>query len=389
MVPGHEPHPLRRVALVLRQTGTARLALMKASSLVVIVLASLAAVLLPDLARVQPPEAALPGLVLPMAPLPVWIALLLPSLTVAIVVFVTGIAVAKSMSARRCQTVRSNGEAAGIGIASLACGMLGGYAPGVNLSRSALVHHVGAKSPIASAVAALIVLPVTLFGGALLAQLPVTVLSALVISAVFGLIRVGDIREVMSHSRLETLVVAATFLATLFLGVKLGLLVGAVSGVMSFLWSSSLPRVTREGLDPSAGQGIYRSVARDGVEADTGPLFVIRIDRPLYFGNTGYTEEQVTRIVAENPEAECLVLDMRAATAVDATGLRMLTRPLDDIEEKNLEIFFAALQRPVAEALSGQRHVARCEHFDTVGAAAEIRSRREGEPCLTPATVAE
>ncbi|PZX12981.1 SulP family sulfate permease [Palleronia aestuarii] len=381
---------MRRVALVLRQTGTARLALMKSASLVVILLASLAALALPQVPRISVPEAALPGLVLPLAPPPVWIALLVPSLTVAIVVFVTGIAVVKSMTARRRQTVRSNGEAAAIGIASLACGVTGGYAPGVSLSRSALVHDVGTNSPLASAMAALIVLPVTLFGGALLSQLPVTVLSALVISAVAGLIRWSDIREVAAHSRLETGVIAATFLATLFLGVKWGLLAGAVSGVMSFLWTSSVPRVTREGPDPSAGQGIYRSVTRDGVDADTGHLLVVRIDRPLYFGNTGYAEEQVTRIVAEHPEAECLVLDMRAVTAVDATGLRMLTRLLDGIEEKNLEIYFASLQRPVAEALADQRHFARLEHFDTVGAAAAAFLSGHGSKlCLAPPTVTE
>ena len=331
---------------------------------------------LPDVARIERPDGALPGLALPIAPLSVWIALLVPSLTVAIVVFVTGIAVAKSLSSKRRETVNSNAESAAIGAANIACGLTGGYAPGVSLSRSALVHDVGALSPLASALAASIVLPVTLFGGAVLSQLPYCVLSALVISAVFGLIRTDDIREVLGHSRLEGGVIAVTFLATLILGVKLGLLVGAVAGIMSFLWSSSLPRVTREGPDPNAGSGIYRSVGRDEVDADTGPLLVIRIDRPLYFGNTGYAEERVSRIVADHPQARCLILDMRAVTDVDASGLRMLTRLLDDIEEKELEIVFASLQRPVREALSAQKHVERCDHFDTVGAAAAKMKKR-------------
>lgn len=360
---------MRRLALLLRLTGTARLALMKSASLVVIVLASGLSLLLPDVARIQEPESALPGLVVPQADLSVWIALLVPSLTVAIVVFVTGIAVAKSLSARRRQSFSSNAEAAAVGTASIVCGLTGGYAPGVSLSRSALVNDVGGRSPLASAMAALIVVPVTLFGGTLLAQLPVTVLSALVISAVFGLVRIRDIREVARHNRLESAVVAATFAATLVLGVKLGLLVGAVAGIMSFLWSSSLPRITREGPDPRAGDGIYRSVERDTVIEETGNLLVIRIDRPLYFGNTGYAEEQIQQIVAANADAKCLILDMRAVTDVDATGLRMLTRLLGGIEDMDLTVVFASLQQPVKEALSGQKHIKRCDHFDTVGAA--------------------
>ena len=360
---------MRRLAIVFRLTGTARLALMKSATVVVIILATLLSLAVPDVARIAAPASALPRPVLPMAPMSAWIVLLLPSLTVAIVVFVTGIAVAKSLSGRSRQSFSSNAEAAAVGLASIVCGVTGGYAPGVSLSRSALVHDVGARSPLASAMAALIVIPVTLFGAGVLAQLPVTVLSALVISAVVGLVRTNDIREVLRHSRLEALVIAATFLATLTLGVTLGLAVGAVGGIMSFLWSSSLPRVTREGPDRAAGGAIYRSISRDEVEADTGALLVIRIDRPLYFGNTGYVEEQVGRIVADHLSAECLVLDMRAVTDVDATGLRMLTRLLDGIEDMGMTVAFASLQRAVRQALSEQKHVDRCPHFDTVKAA--------------------
>ena len=70
--------------------------------------------------------------------------------------------------------------------------------------------------------------------------------------------------------------------------------------------------------------------------------------------------------MAKHPEARHLILDMRAVTEVDATGLRMLTHLLDNIEERDLNVVFASLQRPVTEALADQKHVAKCEHFDTV-----------------------
>lgn len=357
---------MRRAALLLRLTGTARLALMKSAQLVVIVLVSAAALWLPDITMVEAPQSAIPALNLPLAAPTVWIGLLLPSLTVAIVVFVTGIAVAKSLSSRRRQAVNSNAEAFAIGAANLTVGVTGGYVAGVSLSRSALVHDVAARSPLSSAMAALIVLPVAAFGGALLAKMPVVALSALVISAIGALVKVKEIRSVVAHSRLEAMVIAATFLATLLLGVQWGLLAGATAGVFAFLWASSLPRITREGPDQAQNNGVFRSVARDAVDADTGPVLVLRIDRPLFFGNVGYAEEQVTRIVSEHPQARCLILDMRAVTDVDATGLRMLTRLLDNIEEKDLKVAFAAPQRPVQEALSDHEAVAQCAHYDTV-----------------------
>ena len=367
---------MRRIALLFRLTGTPRLAFLKTTQLAVIFLATLAAVwLLPSVDRVPNPDAGLPRLVVPLAPLGVWTQLLLPSLVIAVVVFVTGTAVAKSISSRRRKALDTSREALAIGAANLATGLTGGYATGVSLSRSALVDDAGGVSPLSSAIGGLIVVPVSLFGGALLALLPKAALAALVISAVVGLVKLREIRAVLHHSRSEAAVIAVTFLATLALGVQWGLLAGALAGIAQFLWASSLPRVTREGEDPETG--LFRSVERDDVRSDTGPVLVIRIDRPLYFGNVGHAEDRVSRIVADHPEAEVLVLDMRAVTDVDATGLRMLTRLLDTIEERDLRVIFASLQRPVRAALDGQKHIDRCAHFDTVPEA--VRMAREGQ----------
>ena len=366
---------MRHLALALRLTGTPRLALLKSTQLVVIALVTLAAVwLLPSVQRVPAPDTGLPRFVLPLAPPAIWLQLLVPSLVIAIVVFVTGTAVAKSISSRRRRALDTSREALAIGAANIATGITGGYAAGVSLSRSALVDDAGARSPLSSAIGGLIVLPVALFGGAVLAMLPKAALAALVMSAVVGLVKAREIGEVLRHSRLEGAVIAVTFLATLAFGVQWGLLAGAVAGLAHFLWASSLPRITREGEDPETG--LFRSVERDDVRSDTGPVLVVRIDRPLYFGNVGHAEEGVSRIVANHPDARFLVLDMRAVTEVDATGLRMLTRLLDNIEERDLTVLFASLQMPVRAALEGQKHVERCAHFDTVGEA--VRRAREG-----------
>lgn len=368
-----------RLAHALRITGTARLAIQKSAQLLVIALATVVAVwLLPSVERVPRPEAGLPRLTLPAEPLSVWLSLLIPSLIVAVVVFVTGSAVAKSLSSRRRKALDSSRESLAIGASNVVAGLFGGYAAGVSLSRSALVHDVGGRSPLATVFGGLIVLPVTLFAGDLLAQMPQAALAALVMSAVVGLVKLSEMLAVGRHSRLEGAVILVTFLATLGFGVQWGLLAGALSGIASFLWSSSLPRVTREGRDPRSDQ-VYRSVSRDDVISDTGPVLVVRIDRPLYFGNVGHAEDEVSRIVADHPEAEYLVLDMRAVTDVDATGLRMLNRLLDNADEKKLRVAFAALTRPLEDALCHEKSIEECEHYETVSAAVAGIQTARGE----------
>ncbi|GFE64981.1 SulP family inorganic anion transporter [Litoreibacter roseus] len=327
-----------------------RLALAKSIPLLVMIAATLAAVRLGDgIARVAPPSGALPEIGVPLHSLEAWLSLLGPSAVVALIVFVTGTAVAKSLSGRDNKALNTSREAIAVGAANVAAGMTGGYPTGVSLSRSALVYDTGARSPLATAFAGLLVLPVILFGGPVLALLPEAALAALVVSAVFGLIKLDEIRAVWRHSPTEGGVIAVTFLATVLTGVQTGLLIGALAGIAAFLWFSSLPRVTRIG---SAQDGeIYRSVDRDDIDVDTLPVLVVRIDRSLYFGNVGHCEDQLSELLAKHPEAKGLLLDMRGVNAVDASGIRMLNRLLSSLKERDLVMGFAALHEPVHEAL--------------------------------------
>lgn len=363
-----------------------RMALVKAIPLAVLAGAALVAAWAGlDVKTVAKPEGGLPAPGLAPADLDVWLALLAPSAVVAIIVFVTGTAVAKSLSSRRRRALNTSREAAAIGAANIAAGLTGGYAVGVSLSRSALVYESGARSPLATAFAALLIVPVILFGGSALSMLPEAALAALVISAVFGLVKLREINAVWRHSRVEGGVFAVTLLATLGFGVEWGLLTGALAGLAAYLWFSSVPRVTRVGLTDR--DGIYRSVDREEVEVDTLPVLVVRFDRSLYFGNVGHCEDQLLGHLARHADAECLLLDMRSVNAVDASGIRMLTRLLDNLEEKRLKIGFAAVKAPVQQALETCAPARQAEHFLTVEEGVEkMRAACGGSESVRPAS---
>ncbi|MEM7489559.1 MAG: SulP family inorganic anion transporter, partial [Pseudomonadota bacterium] len=180
----------RYAAPALRGLGLSDQVALSASKTVPLLAITAAALLAPTLAPgtglVAEPDGGLPMPRLPRAGLDAWLALLLPSAIVAVVVFVTGTAVSKSLSSRRREAPKTDAEAVAVGAANVAVALTGGYVAGVSLSRSALVHDCGARSPLATAFAGLVVLPVILFGGPLLARLPETALAALVIAAVFG-----------------------------------------------------------------------------------------------------------------------------------------------------------------------------------------------------------
>ncbi|MBH5323008.1 SulP family inorganic anion transporter [Aurantiacibacter sediminis] len=326
-----------------------RQAVAKSLPLLVIVAAALFATGASGVETVEPVDAALPSVTVPTIDMALWISLLPSSAAVAIIVFVTATAVAKSLAGTDRSHLDTSREAVGLGMGNIAAAFTGGYAVGASLSRSALVEESGAASRVASVVGSLVVLAVLLFLAPLLVYLPKTALAALVISAVFGLIKLADIKNVWSHDRLEGVIIAVCFIATLMLGVRLGLAVGAGVSIMHFLWFSSLPRVTRIGTDD--GGKSFRSVSRKDVKMLDEPVLVVRIDRSLFFANAAFAEEQIMERVSRHDDINCLVLDMRSVNAIDASGAAMLRRLCTRLNLQGINLHFAALHAPVEQSL--------------------------------------
>lgn len=327
-----------------------RLALAKSFPLAVIVGAGVAALVVEaPIPTVPSIEGGLPQPAFPFVPLSFWIDFLPSALAVAIIIFVTATAVAKTLAGEDRSNLDSSREAVALGAGNLAAALTGGYSVGASLSRSALVRDSGGKTPLATVFASFAVIAVLFLLSPLLAYLPRTALAALVISAVFALVKWHDIAIVWRHDRVEGLIIAASFAATLLFGVQLGLAIGAVLGLAHFLWFSSIPRVTVVGSND--GGTTFRSARRDGVSVKTLPVLVVRIDRSIYFGNSEYCEDRIVAHVAEYDGVEHLVLDMRAVNAVDASGAAMLLRLVQRMRDNNVIVHFAATHEPVASKI--------------------------------------
>ncbi|MEM7687471.1 MAG: SulP family inorganic anion transporter [Pseudomonadota bacterium] len=322
----------------------------KSVPLVIIIGCAIAAhIAFPDVARVQAPPEGLPPVTVPTFEPSVWIAVLPSSLVVAVIIFATATAVAKSLAGKDRSGFDTNREAAALGLGNIAASLTGGYAVSASLSRSALVEESGGRTPMSHVVGAGWVLVALLFFAPMLAFLPKTVLAALVISAVFSLVKVVEMRRVWRHDRSEAALIALTFVATLGLGVKLGLAIGAGAALAHHMWVASLPRVTLVGTDDSGKT--FRSIEREEIDLHTLPVLIIRIDRSIWFANSAYVEDQITALVGQYDDVCDIVFDMRAANIVDASGAAMLRRLVDQLTSQDVEVHFAAVHEPVQKVL--------------------------------------
>src|SRR5262249_47454197 len=93
------------------------------------------------------------------------------------------IATSTSFAARRGEEVDSNQEMIGIGTANLAAGVFQGFAVSTSGSRTAVAEQSGAKSQLTGVVGAGVVAVLLLVFNAALADLPNSVLAAVVVAA--------------------------------------------------------------------------------------------------------------------------------------------------------------------------------------------------------------
>ena len=140
----------------------------------------------------------------------------------------------------------------------------------------------------------------------------------------------------------------------LIVGIEQGIVVGAVSSLVLFIYRTSNPHVAIVGrLNKSE---IYRNVLRHPV--DTWPeVALVRVDASLYFANTKMLEQTVHKIVSEQQDLRYLVLIGTAVNDIDYSALETLDELAIELAELEIELHFAAIKGPVMDRLKGSGFV--------------------------------
>ncbi len=107
-------------------------------------------------------------------------------------------------------------------------------------------EQAGSKSGLASLISATIVALTLVFLTSLFFYLPKTVLSAIILLAVVGLIDFKEVKQLWSFDKIEPAVLLTPFFATLLYGIEIGLIVVGLTSLVFFLLNM-LNKGTKEG----------------------------------------------------------------------------------------------------------------------------------------------
>ncbi|ONK80658.1 uncharacterized protein A4U43_C01F20270 [Asparagus officinalis] len=269
-----------------------------------------------------------------------------------------GIAVGRTFASLKNYQVDGNKEMMAIGLMNMAGSCTSCYVTTGSFSRSAVNYNAGCRTAVSNIIMASAVLFTMLFLMPLFHYTPNVILSAIIITAVIGLIDFHAALRLWKVDKLDFLACISAFFGVLFISVQMGLAIAVGISLFKILIHVTRPNTVIMGNVP--GTQSYRSIGQYREASRIPSFLIIGVESPIYFTNSMYLQERILRWVREEEERtaktnennlKCVVLDMSAVTAIDTSGMEALMELKKVLDKKSLQLVLANPVGDVTEKL--------------------------------------
>jgi SulP family sulfate permease len=274
------------------------------------------------------------------------------ALAISLVSFMESIAVAKAIQAKhRNYKVEPNQELISLGLANIGGAFFQSYPTTGGFSRTAVNDQAGAKTGMASIISAGLIILTLLFLTSLFYYLPNAILASVIMVAVFGLIDVNEAVHLWHSNRTDFVMLLATFLATLTLGIEQGIGIGVVLSLAMVIYRTTRPHVAVLGRVP--GTHFYRNVERFPEVEKREDLLILRFDAQLYFANINYFKDKLEEWMMDRKgELMVVILNAESINYLDSSAIHVLDQIIDEFRAEGIDMFFTGVKGPVRDAMA-------------------------------------
>lgn len=157
----------------------------------------------------------------------------------------------------------------------------------------------------------------------LLYYLPMTVLAAIIMTAVISMFDYKEIYFLWRVNKWDLLILATTFLSTLFVGIEKGILIGVGMSLLLMAFKISNAQL----------------VIQENSRENASKISVIRMEESILFPNASLFKDSVCKI-ANQKETRVIVLDLTFCNSLDSAGIHALEEIIElaKLNEKKLVV---------------------------------------------------
>jgi len=292
----------------------------------------------------------LPAFSLPKIELPMLIHLFPYAAIISLLGFMEAISIAKAMAGKTGQRLDPNQELIGQGLANIIGALGKSYPTSGSFSRSAVNLQSGAATGFSSVFTSLAVVVMLLFLTPLLYHLPQSVLAAVIMLAVIGLLNVSGFIHSWKAQKTDGIISIISFACTLWFAPHLdkGIMVGVVLSLLVFLYKVMRPKVT---LLARHEDEALRCAETHGLK-ECEHIALVRFDAPLFFANASYLEDQVTDRMRAKKNLKHIVIVANGINDIDASGEETLSLLVDRIRSSGVDVSLSGVNEAVMQVLN-------------------------------------
>lgn len=286
------------------------------------------------------------------------------ALTLALIGFMEAISIAKSIEIKHDNyKVDANKELVALGFGNIIGSFFQSFASTAGFARTAVNDQAGAKTPLASLIAAIVVAISLLFLTPAFYYLPKTILAAIIIVAAYGLLDFSMPKKLINYNIRDLIILNATFFTTIFIGIKEGILIGIILSIIMLIYKTTKPNMAILGNVP--GTHFYRNTNRFDNLIINPELLIVRFDAQLYFANTTYFKDTLQKFTKEKGEKlKLVIIDGESLNDLDSSAIFALDEILEYYHKHEITVAFTGLKGQVRDALvkSGLMKKIRYDH---------------------------
>ncbi|XP_007050523.2 PREDICTED: sulfate transporter 3.1 [Theobroma cacao] len=285
-----------------------------------------------------------------------------------IIALAEGVAVGRSFAMFKHYHIDGNKEMVAIGTMNIVGSCFSCYLTTGPFSRSAVNFNAGCKTAMSNVIMAIAVMLTLLFLTPLFHYTPLVVLSAIIISAMLGLIDYEAAIHLWKVDKFDFIVCMGAFIGVIFANVEVGLVIAVAISLLRLLLFVARPKTLVLGNIPNST--IYRNVEQYPNTNNVAGVLILEIDAPIYFANSSYLRERISRWIDEEEDKlkstgetslQYIILDMSAVGNIDTSGISMLEEVKKTTDRRGLKLVLA---NPGAEVM---KKLNKSKFLETIG----------------------
>ncbi|KAJ6305442.1 hypothetical protein OIU78_020894 [Salix suchowensis] len=266
-------------------------------------------------------------------------------LVVAVIAITEAIAVGRSFASMKGYRINGNQEMVAFGFMNILGSFTSCYVATGSFSRSAVNFSAGCETAMSNIVMAItVIISLELFTR-LLFFTPISVLSAIILSALPGLVDLHGAYNIWKIDKLDFLVCIGAFFGVLFASVEIGLLAAVAISFVKIIVISIRPGTEVLGRLP--GTDIFCDVNQYPMAVKNPKALIIRVKSGLLcFANANFVREKIMKWATEEEEndskekrtVQVVILDMSNLMNIDTSGIASLLELQDNLASGGVEL---------------------------------------------------